>query len=82
MTTKEYVPRSLSAHGRNSLSESLLITFGTARWWWPVRSQLAKGEIKAEDGNSRRAERIRQCHEKWGVAVRSRAVRENEAIPI
>jgi hypothetical protein len=40
-----------------------------------VRPQLAEGEIKAEDGNSRGAERICQCHEKRGVAVRSRAVR-------
>jgi hypothetical protein len=40
----------------------LLVTLRAATWWWPVRSQLAEGEIAAEDGNSRGAERIRQCH--------------------
>jgi hypothetical protein len=45
-----------------------------------MRLQLAEGQIKAEDGNSRGAERIRQCHEQRGVAVRSRAVRQDETI--
>ena len=57
-----------------------MVTFGTATLWWPVRSQLAEGEIAAEDGHPRGAERIRQCHEKWRVAIRSRAVGQDEAI--
>jgi hypothetical protein len=46
-----------------------------------VRSQLAEGEIAAEDGKARGAERICQRHEKRGVAVRSCAVGQDEAIP-
>jgi hypothetical protein len=58
-----------------------LIPFRTATWWWPVGPQLPEGEIAAEDGHPRGTERIRQCHEKWRVAIRSRAVRQDEAIP-
>jgi hypothetical protein len=42
--------------------------------------QLPEGEIAAQDGNPRGAERIRQCHEKRRVAIRSGAVRQDEAI--
>jgi hypothetical protein len=42
--------------------------------------QLPEGEIAAQDGHPRGAERIRQCHEKWRVAIRSGAVRQDEAI--
>jgi hypothetical protein len=42
--------------------------------------QLPEGKIAAEDGHPRSAERIRQCHEKWRVAIRSGAVRQDEAI--
>jgi hypothetical protein len=45
---------------------------------WP---QLAEGEIAAEYGQPGGAERIRERHEKRRVAVRSRAVRQDEAIP-
>ena len=80
MTAQEHTARSLSPHGRNCRSESLLVTFRTATLWWPVRSQLAEGEITPEDGHPRGAERICQYHEKRRVAVRSRAVRQDEAI--
>ena len=46
-----------------------------------MRPHLAEGEIAAEDGQPRRAHRTRQRHEKRRVAVRSRAVRQDEAIP-
>jgi hypothetical protein len=80
MTAQEHTARSLSPHGRNCRSESLLVPFRTATLWWPVRSQLAKGKIAAEDGQSRGAERTRQGDEKRRIAVRSRAVRQDEAI--
>lgn len=44
-----------------------------------MRSQLAKGQIAAEDGQARFAERTRQRHEKRRLAVRSCAVREYKA---
>lgn len=80
MAAQEHTARGLLPHGRNCSSESLLIMFRTATWRWPVRSQLAERKIKPEDSHARGAERIRQCHEKWGVAVRSRAMRQDEAI--
>jgi hypothetical protein len=46
-----------------------------------VRPQLTEGQIAAEDGQPGGAERARQCHEKGRIAVRSRAVRQDEAIP-
>jgi hypothetical protein len=58
-----------------------LVTFRTASLWWPVRTQLAEGEIAAEDGQPVGAERTRQRNEKRRVAGRSRAVRQDEAIP-
>ena len=75
MTAQEYTARTLSSHGGNCRSESLLVTLRATTGWWPVRSQLAEGEITAEDSHPRGAERIRQYHEKWGVAICSRAVR-------
>lgn len=45
-----------------------------------MRPQLTEGEIAAKDSHPRGAERIRQRDEKWSVAVRSRAVRQHEAI--
>jgi hypothetical protein len=81
MATQKHAARSLSSHGSNCCSESLLVTFRTAALWWPVRSQLAEGKIAAEDGQPGVAERTRQRHEKRGVAVRSRAVRQDQAIP-
>src|SRR5260370_28266257 len=80
MASQKYAARSLSSHGCNCCSESLLVTFRTATLWWPVRSQLSEGKIAAEDGHPRSAERIRQYHEKRRVAVRPRAVRQDEAI--
>jgi hypothetical protein len=57
-----------------------LVTFCTPAWWRPVRSQLAKGEIASKDGQPRGGERVRQRHEKRGVAVRSRTVSQDKAI--
>ena len=45
-----------------------------------MRTQLAKGEIAAEDSHSRVTERIRQRDKKQGVAVRSGTVRQDEAV--
>jgi len=44
-------------------------------------SQLPEGQIAAEDDHPRRTERICQGNEKWRVAIRSRAVCQDEAIP-
>ena len=82
MATQKHAARSLSSHGSNGCSESLLVTFRTATWWRPVRSQLAEGQIAAEDGQPGGAEGTGQRHEKRRVAVRSRAVRQDEAIPV
>jgi hypothetical protein len=46
-----------------------------------VRSQLAKGKVAAENGESPSAESLGQCHEEPRVAVRSSAVSKDEAIP-
>jgi hypothetical protein len=72
--------RSLSSHGSNGCSKSLLVTFRTATLRRPVRSRLAEGQIAAEDGQPGGAECTRQRHEKRRVAVGSRAVRQDEAI--
>jgi hypothetical protein len=82
MATHKHTARSLSSHGSNCCSESLLVTFRTVTLWWPVWPQLAEREIAAEDGEPGGAERTRQRHEKRRVAGRSRAVRQDEAIPI
>ena len=58
-----------------------MVAFRTAAVWRPVGSQLTEGEIAAEDGQPGGAERSCQRHEKRRVAVCSRAVREDEAIP-
>jgi len=81
MATQKHAARSLSSHGRNCRSESLLVAFSAAWLWWPFRPQLAEGEIAPEDGQPGGAERIRQRHEKRRVAVRSRAVGQDEAVP-
>jgi hypothetical protein len=46
-----------------------------------MRSRLAKEKIAAEDGESRGVECARQGDEKRRIAVRSRAVGQDEAIP-
>ena len=81
MTTQEHTARSVPPHGSNRRAKALLIPFRTAPRRWPVRSQLAKGKVAAENGDSRCAEPIGQCHEKRRVAVRSRAVSKDDAIP-
>jgi hypothetical protein len=80
MATQKHSARNLSLHGSNCCSKSLLVTFRTATLRWPVRSQLAEGQIAAEDGQPGGAERIRERHEKQRVAVRSRAMRQDEEI--
>ena len=82
MATQKYAARSLSSHGSNCRTESILVTFSTSALWWPVRSQLAEGEIAAEDGQPGVAECSCQRDQKWRVAVCSSAVRQDEAIPI
>ena len=47
-----------------------------------MRPQLAKREIAAEDRQPGSTERTRERYEKRRVAVCSRAVRQDEAIPI
>ena len=81
MPSQKYATRGLSSHGSNCCSESLLVAFRAAPLWWPVGSQLAEWEIAAEDGQPGGAESIRHRHEKGRIAVRSRTVRQNKAIP-
>jgi len=45
-----------------------------------MRPRLAERKIKAENSHSRAYKFLRQCHQKGRVAVRSRAVRQDEAI--
>jgi hypothetical protein len=59
MTAQKHASRSLSSHGSNCRSKSLLVTFRTATLRWPVRSQLAEREVAAKDGQPGGAERIR-----------------------
>ena len=80
MAAQKHTARSLLPHGRNRCSEPLLVPFRTATLWWPMGPQLPEGEIAAEDGHPRGAERVGQRHEKWRVAIRSRAVRQDEVI--
>jgi hypothetical protein len=71
---------SVPTHGRNGRAETPLVAFRTATRWWPVRTRLAEGKIAAEDRHSLSAECICQCDEKRRVAVRSRSVRQDEAV--
>ncbi len=80
MAAQKKAASSLPTHGRNGRAETLLVAFRTAARWWPVRTQLAEGKVAAEDGHSHSAERIRQRDEKRRVAVRSRPVRQDEAV--
>jgi hypothetical protein len=80
MTAQEHAARGLSSQGCNCRAEPLLVAFRTAGPGRPVWSQLAKGEITAKDGHPRGGERIRERHEKRRVTVRSRTVRQDEAI--
>ena len=80
MTAQKHSARSLLPHGRNRRSESLLVPFRTAALWGPVGPQLPEGKIAAQDGHPRRAERICQRYKKWRVTIRTRAVRQDEAI--
>jgi hypothetical protein len=81
VATQKDAARGLSSHGDNCSSEPLLVTFRTAAVWWTVGSQLAEWEIAAEDSQPGGAERSCKRHEKRRVAVCSRTVREDEAIP-
>ena len=80
MTAQEHTAGSLAPHGRECCSKSELVTFRTAALGWSVGSQLTKGQIAAEDDPSRGAEGICQRHQQRGIAVRSRAVRQDKAI--
>ena len=80
MTAQKHASRSLSSHGSNCRSKSLLVTFRTVTLRWPVRSQLAEREVAAEDGQPGAAERIRQGHQQGRFAVCPRAVRQDKAI--
>ena len=81
MAAEEDAARSLPAHGRNRRSESLLVALRAAALRRPVRARLAEGKVAAQDSPSRRAESVRQGDEERGVAVRSGAVGQDEAIP-
>lgn len=65
-------------HGRDGGFESLLVACRTARWRWTVGARLAKGQIAAEDGESGVAERGGEGDEERRVAVRARAVGQDE----
>jgi hypothetical protein len=80
MAAQKKAAWSLPTHGRNGGAEALLVAFRTATRWWPVRTQLTKGKIAAEDRHSDGAECIRQCDERRRVAVRSRSVCQDEAV--
>ena len=80
MTTQKHAARNLSLHGHNRGSDSLLITFCTATGWWSMPPHVARREITAEDSHSRGTERICQRYEKRGIAISSRAVRQDETI--
>ena len=80
MTTEKDAAWGLLAHGFDRLSESLLIALRTAARWWSVRSQLAEGEIEAEDGESGGAEGVGKGDEEGGVGACSSAVCEDEAV--
>jgi hypothetical protein len=80
MAAQKYTTGRVPPHGGDGRSEALLIAFRAAARRWPVRAQLAKGKIAAEDGEPRGAEGIRQRGEQRSVAVRSRAVGEDKAI--
>jgi hypothetical protein len=80
MAAEEYAARGLLPHGRDGGFKSLLVAFRTAALGPPVGTRLAKGQIAAEDGESGVAECARQGHEERSIAVRSRAVGQDEGI--
>jgi hypothetical protein len=82
MAAQKHATGSLSAHGSNCSAEALLVAVRATGVRWPVRSQLAKGEIAAQDSRSRGAKGVTYREKKRRVAVRSCAVRQDEAVPI
>ena len=80
MATKKDAARSTSSHGSKRCSEALLVSFCAATLWWSIGSQLPEGKIAAEHGQTRGAEGVGQRHKKGRVAVRSRAVRQDETV--
>jgi hypothetical protein len=46
-----------------------------------MRPHLTKGQVTAEDSEARSTERLGQREKKGSVAIRSRAVRQYDAIP-
>jgi hypothetical protein len=80
MAAEEYAARGLLPHGRDGGFKSLLVAFRTAALGWPVGTRLAKGQIAAEDGESGVAECACQGHKKRRIAVRSRAMGQDEGI--
>ena len=48
----------------------------------PVRTSLAERQIAAKHGNARSREGVRHGDQQRRVAIRSRAVRQNQTVPI
>jgi hypothetical protein len=80
MTPEEHATGGESPHGRDSRFEPLPIPLRTTAWRRSVGPQLTKRQIATENGPTRRAELRSKSQEKRSVAVRARAVREDEAI--
>ena len=61
-------------------AQALLVAFGAAALGRSVGTKLAKRQIAAKDGEPGFAERVRQSYEQGRLAIRTRAVREDERV--
>ncbi len=68
------------AHAGDCASQSLLIAFGASSRRRPRGSRLPERQIASQHGDTRRAERIPQSHQKWRATVRAGAMRQHESV--
>ena len=81
MTSGEHSPGNSLLHEFDGESDPLLVFFRRTNRG-PVRTQLSKRQVVAENRESRVTKLVRQRSQQRRLAVRTRAVRENKRISI
>jgi hypothetical protein len=81
MTSQENLAFDQRAHRGDGCAQTVLIPVGNAARRRPVRSRLAKRKIATQHGQTCRTKGIGERGQKECLAVRSRTVRQNNAIP-
>lgn len=82
MTTEENTARAERAHGCNGSAEACLVAVSSAPRRRSVGTQLAERKIAAQDVEATRLEGVSQCDEKLGLAVRARAMRQDQRMGV